>query len=247
MDVNGRRRLKLAAAPQVTYAIGDVHGCLEQLVELEQAIAQDARNFSGIRLVVLMGDYVNRGPQSREVLDYLTAPPPAGLHRLALAGNHDVVFSDVVSGVLSPGELLGFGGDATYRSYGCDFSEYDAGLQLNERRLREELDALVPPLHRRFLATLPLSLETPTHFFAHAGARPGLAFAEQTPQDLLWNRLPTPAEPGSFAKPVVHGHSVVNEPFADEESIALDTGACFGGPLTAARLLPGHSVDFLSI
>jgi serine/threonine protein phosphatase 1 len=239
-----RRRVVLPAEPAILYAVGDVHGCLDDLLHLEEMIAHDGSGFPGPRVIVMLGDYVDRGPDSAGVVQHLTQAPPQGFYRLCLAGNHDTELLRLLDGEIDPNAWLRFAGPQTLLSYGCDLDEYASGLRLNVPRLRSELQKRVPLPHRQFLRRLALSLTTPRCFFAHAGARSGVELADQAEDDLLWLRW-RPEEPHDFDRIVVHGHTIVGAPVFANGVASIDTGAFAGGGLTAARIGRG-TVRFLS-
>lgn len=228
------------------YAIGDVHGCLDKLRALETRILADARGVGGLKLIVLLGDYVDRGPDSAGVLTHLLAPPPEGFRRICLRGNHDDMLLRLLDGSVDPEWWLGFGGDETLRSYGLD----PESLGGNRRALSESvrrLKAAMPASHSRFLANLPVALSTPRYFFCHAGARPGVPLAAQSDEDLMWVRRAFLDHKGApFEQTLVHGHTPARAPFASRYRIGLDTNAARGGKLSAARLA-GADVRFLSV
>ncbi|WP_185983286.1 metallophosphoesterase family protein [Aureimonas mangrovi] len=245
--ISGRRRYSLSAQPHVTYAVGDVHGCFDKLLELEAAIVSDAALFQGVKLIVMMGDYVDRGARSDAVIEHLIGPAPEGFHRICLCGNHDWAFHALLDGTLPVERALALGVEATLEAYGCDLREYHRGLHLNQRRLQQELATFVPERHRAFLRALPVLLEMPNHLFVHAGIRPGVPIADQSEDDLLWIREPFLALSQPLPKIVVHGHTPLERPLADGRRIAVDTGACYGGALTAARITRDGAVGFLSV
>jgi serine/threonine protein phosphatase 1 len=228
------------------YAVGDVHGCLDLLVQLEQAIADDVAA-SGARLdhyVVYLGDYVDRGWQSRGVVEHLARPRHDGLVRVHLLGNHDVWLRAFLRGEpVAPGWLR-YGGDATLVSYGVRLAP---GLD-EEGRLaatREALMAAVPNPHVDFLERLEVAFSFGDYFFCHAGVRPNLPLAAQTEEDLLWIREPFLDWRGDPGKVIVHGHTIDERPTVRRNRIGIDTGAYSSGNLTCL-VLEGRRRRFLS-
>ena len=240
-----RRRFDLSAEPKVIYVVGDVHGCLSDLLELEASIFDDARAYKEPRAIVMLGDYVDRGKNSASVLDHLSTGSPAGFYRICLAGNHDAEFLALLEGRIDAERWIDFAGSDTLLSYGCDLNEYVSGMRLDVRRLEHELRVFVPEAHRSFLRSLLASLSTPRFFFTHAGARPGIPLSEQEEVDLLWIREPFMGCTKPFEKIVVHGHTVVSQPHLSGIRISVDTGAFLGNGLTAARIC-SRGVAFLS-
>ncbi|MDB5541400.1 MAG: serine/threonine protein phosphatase [Devosia sp.] len=220
-------------APGVIYAVGDVHGCLRQLLALERQIVADAAQFAGPRTIVMLGDYIDRGPQSAQVLDHLVAQPPPGFRRICLAGNHELEMLSVLHGGRSR-SWLEFGGSETLRSYGIGDDRLRGAAAL--RRL---IEAHVPNEHVAFLESLPALLETPGFVFVHAGLQPGVPIAAQTLEDLVWYRDDFAETYETLGLTVVHGHSIRDEVLLSPNRIGVDTGAFVTGRLSAVRLAPG--------
>lgn len=231
-----RRRLSFASWPAVVYAIGDVHGCLSQLVELEAAIAADAARIEGKKWIVTLGDYVDRGPQSAQVIEHLLEPPLPGFTRFSLAGNHEQMMLDFLDDPVTHSYWLDEGGMETLQSYRLPpFAEPLAPD-----------DDLIPAAHLEFLRGLPIILLLPGWLFVHAGIRPGLALAEQSDEDLLWIREPFLSLPVSEGLRVVHGHTPGGVPVETRHRICIDTQCFAGGRLTAVRITPDGATSFLS-
>jgi serine/threonine protein phosphatase 1 len=231
-------------APERVYAIGDVHGCLDQLRALEALIVEDARNSDGEKYLVLLGDYVDRGPKSAQVIDHLLAAPPAGFKRICLRGNHeDMMLRAATEGIGIPG-WLSFGGEETMVSYGVP--AHHAGLRSRHRRVQQQLlRAYLPREHVAFLETLPVALEMPGYAFVHAGVRPGLTLAQQRDEDLMWIRDPFVTSTEDFGAVVVHGHTPVAHPVHQQNRIAVHTGCYQTGRLSACCLSPRDRPRFL--
>jgi serine/threonine protein phosphatase 1 len=231
-----RRRIDLGdeTATYPIYAIGDVHGCLQELHDAERRIAEDIRRSGRSGLVVLLGDYVDRGPSSSQVIDHLLTPSELGLRRLALCGNHDDVFSKFIEEPALYQEWLGLGGDQTLMSYGIDVHH----LKLHRRPegLRDYMAEAIPLQHREFLSNLPISLKVGNVIFVHAGLRPKVALPEQDDEDLMWIREPFLTEGPGRAVLVVHGHTPHPEPSLGPGRIGIDTGAYYTGRLTVLKI-----------
>lgn len=231
--------------PSAVYAVGDVHGCLDLYLPLEARIAADAATLGGGALLVLLGDMIDRGPQSAEMIDHLMAPPPPGLARIALRGNHEEMFAHFLQDPASGGVWLRNGGAETLTSYGIDPGPFLA-RDRSARRLAMTLAATIPPEHIGFLHGLADALILPPFLLCHAGVNPQRPPAQQSAADLRWGgEKPASALDGSdFPLKVVHGH----RPCADGKArvtpwrINLDTGAYAGGKLSAARLMRDGSV-----
>lgn len=228
----------------VIYAVGDVHGCLEPLLELEEAIREDASSIEGRKLIVMLGDYVDRGPKSAAVLYHLTAAPPAGFERVCLRGNHDDAFLAFIDGDPAGNWVLDHGAEETFRSYGVELDVHS--LRQASHPLREMVRAAVPQSHVDFLRSLPVLLTVGSDVFAHAGIRPGRPLPEQTDDDLMWIRRSfLDLGPGLPVR-VFHGHTAMKEPHVGPDRVSLDTHCYRTGRLTAARVQDGD-ITILSV
>jgi serine/threonine protein phosphatase 1 len=241
-----RARLTAAEWPAVVYAIGDIHGCLDELRLLEKLIAEDAADVGdGERWLVTLGDYIDRGPHSAQVIGHLMSAPPEGFRRIAIAGNHEQMLLDFLADPAANAQWLEFGGLETARSYGMRDRPALGGPRW-ARAIARDLAGLIPESHLEFLRALPISLTVPGNFFVHAGIRPGVAVDEQADEDLLWIREPFLEQgmPGGVL--VIHGHTPANEPELRAWRVGIDTAAFASGRLTAVRLSPGATPTFLS-
>lgn len=241
-----RSRLAAAEWPAAIYAIGDIHGCIDELLQLERMIVEDAMSVgAGERWLVTLGDYIDRGPRSAQVISHLMSPPPAGFRRVALAGNHEQLLLDFLAEPVANAQWLDFGGLETARSYGMRDRPAVGGPRW-ARAIARDLAGLIPESHLEFLRALPISLAVPGNYFVHAGIRPGVAVDDQADEDLLWIREPFLEQgvPGDVL--VVHGHTPANEPELRTWRIGIDTAAFASGRLTAVRLSPGATPSFLS-
>lgn len=227
------------------YAIGDIHGRLDLLRELERQIVDELAVDRPSRCqIVYLGDYVDRGPDSRGVIDHFARPRPLRAQRFFLLGNHDLWFRDFVQGAPADLGWLRFGGDATLLSYGAgSIGRFASGD--HDDLLRAALQDGMPTSHRRFLDELRPMLEIGDYFFCHAGVRPGRALHQQTADDLVWIREPFLDHRGGFGRIVVHGHTVVPRPEIRCNRIGIDTGAVWTGRLTAL-VLEDDSYRFLA-
>lgn len=227
------------------YAIGDIHGHLDQLKAAHARITAD-RQVTGDQgaPVVHLGDYCDRGPDTRGVLQFLIDGRAGGAPWITLMGNHDRLFSDQLDD--DPEEQFKFwssprmGGRDTAASYGVRLSGWTSGGRAGQR-----LRKAVPDAHRAFLASLPLFHETPDHIFVHAGIRPGLPMSDQIEDDLIWIRYEFLGDPRDHGKLVVHGHTPCETPEHAGNRVNLDTGAGFGRPITAA-VFEGREVFVLT-
>ncbi len=223
------------------HVIGDIHGRSDLLDGVHARIDQDneARDFDSI--TIYLGDYVDRGPDSRGVIDRLIERS-RNRHTIFLRGNHEKVFSAFIAGEVDPEEWRHYGGHETLLSYGLD-------VRALARAPREDwvtaLRGVIPPEHRSFLNTLSDSFLLEDYFFVHAGVRPGVPLDEQTPDDLLWVRDVFLGDDRDHGKIVVHGHTPTMEVEFLANRINLDTGAYMTNRLSCLvidakgpRLLP---------
>lgn len=232
------------------YAVGDIHGRLDLLERLLRLMEQDAARPQAGRpaperiSVVFLGDYVDRGPQSREVVERLMQGPGgalAGAQWVCLKGNHEeqmVRFVDQTSA--GAGWVLN-GGLETVRSYAGDIPD---GLAGDMGALQLLLTRSLPPSHLRFLARLPVMHREGDYVFVHAGLRPGIAIEDQMPSDLLWIRDDFLHDPRPLGAVVVHGHTPGPLPEIRPNRIGIDTRAYASGNLTAV-VLEGTEKRFL--
>lgn len=218
------------------YAVGDIHGRLDLLDALTARIAADARERPGpADYIVYLGDYVDRGLQSRQVLDRMCAPPPPGFGTVHLRGNHEQAMLDFLDDESTGEAWLQYGGVQTLFSYGVHLrSETPEPDELAEAR--DRLAAALPRAHLSFLTHLRASITIGDYFFAHAGVRPGVPLDAQEPRDLLWIRDSFLTSTADFGKVVVHGHSISTEPELRPNRIGIDTGAFATGRLTCLVL-----------
>lgn len=234
---SGRQRLTAQDRPGVIYAIGDVHGCARELDLLMQMIVADAQTIDSEKWLVMLGDYVDRGPQSATVLDWLTSPAPQPFRRVALAGNHEQMMLDFLDAPSSTSSWLDFGGLETLRSYGIT-----ADIQsMSQRLLTSALASHVPEDHVEFMRNLPTTLAVPGYLFVHAGIRPGIPLDQQTDEDLMWIRQDFLDSELDTDFTVVHGHTPTEVPTAAGRRIGIDTGAFASGHLTALRITADDS------
>ena len=229
------------------YAIGDIHGERRLLERLLERIAEDiaATQASGARpLLVFLGDYVDRGHDSRGTLERLSSRPLAGVDCRFLAGNHEQAMMDFLEKPETSADWLHFGGVETLASYGVRVSAGGGGSHL--RGLRDRLAERLPEAHRRFLGALEPSFALGGYLFVHAGIRPGRRLDRQKLDDLLWIREPFLSSTRRHERVVVHGHTVVDRPELLPNRIGIDTGAYATGVLTALKLV-GDQRDILQV
>jgi serine/threonine protein phosphatase 1 len=239
----------VAATPTGTriYAIGDIHGRLDLLLGLHERIAGDAaRSTAPRRVLVYIGDYIDRGPNSAGVLDLLLDRPLPGFEIVHLLGNHEDTLLQFPDDMSVGPSWLTYGGVQTLASY---FIEVSPGSWRDERELRRlqgEVRRRVPRRHVEFMRNLPLTHLEGDYLFVHAGIRPGVPLERQERDDLLWIRdeflRARSALPG---KVVVHGHTICDLPQDLGHRVNIDTGAFVSGRLTCL-VLRGTRRQFIS-
>ncbi len=223
---------------RLVYAVGDVHGRLDLLRQLVHAIIIDA-GAARVRekpLLVFLGDYVDRGPESREVVDVLLELQARPEIEVALLkGNHEHALLQFLEDSGVGPAWLDFGAGATLASYGVQPPASRTDLEA-WAEARDLFAAVLPERHRRFYEELELVRVVGDYAFVHAGVRPGVPLADQVEQDLLWIRQEFLNDRGPFEKVIVHGHTPRETAELLPHRLGLDTGAYATGVLTAVRL-----------
>ena len=216
------------------YAVGDIHGRLDLVDRLLGLIdADDLRRGPAATELIFLGDLVDRGPDSRGVVERLMALRESRPVRF-LRGNHEEVFLHTLAGDLRALRfLIRIGGRETLLSYGISAEEY---RELDYDELMALVRARVPPDHIAFLDSFEDWIEIGDYLFVHAGIRPGVALAEQKSSDLCWIRDEFLRHRESFGRMVVHGHSITEAIDERANRIGIDTGAFASGRLTAIGL-----------
>jgi serine/threonine protein phosphatase 1 len=202
------------------FAIGDIHGCNHELKKLLSLI----NPVPTADTIVFLGDYIDRGPDSRGVIETILDFKKAFPHTVCLKGNHEAMFLNAYLNERNVDLYLFNRGDATLHSYGVTAADFPALKFLPEE-------------HLQFLTNLLLYYETNDYLFVHAGLRPQRSLEEQSPEDLLWIRDEFIHSSWDFGKTVVFGHSPLSEkPLIEKNKIGIDTGAVYGGRLTCIEL-----------
>lgn len=211
---------------EIVYAIGDVHGRDDLLERLHQKIEQDLAAAADGRSakVIYLGDYIDRGPDSRAVLDRLLDRPIAGADPIFLKGNHEDALLRFLDDEQGGERWLSLGAGATIRSYGI--LAHDAERKrLSADAIREGLRVAVPERHMSFLRSLTLFHASGDYLFVHAGIRPGRPLEAQDAQDMLWIRGPFLRSWRKHPSLVVHGHAASREVVVRHNRICIDTMA----------------------
>lgn len=230
------------------YAIGDIHGELPLLEELLDEIRWDAHKQPGDdHTIVFIGDYVDRGLHSRQVID-LAMGGIDGFETVCLRGNHEQMFLqflDEPSFERATSWRRDFvGGRETLESYGLDLEDLILRLE-REEDITGHLEA-IPDTHINWMKALPHFHNTPGYMFVHAGIMPGISLEAQKERDMMWIRETFLDDTSDHGAIIVHGHSSRREPEALHNRINIDTGACLFGVLTAVAL-EGLSPRFIQV
>jgi serine/threonine protein phosphatase 1 len=214
------------------YAVGDIHGRLDLLDALLAQIEADvASRRRAKNLVVFLGDLIDRGPQSAEVVERLRTWRPRDIQTAFLCGNHEEVLLRILAGERALlADWLRFGGSECLASYGLAPARLK---RMSETEALAAIEAAIPAEHRDFVASFADTFRFGDYLFVHAGIRPGLGIAAQAQQDLRWIREEFLEDARDHGVTVVHGHTIT--PAVDERAnrIGLDTGAYRTGVLTA--------------
>lgn len=209
-----------------TCIIGDIHGCSEVLSNLLALVEDRADRF------VFLGDYIDRGPDSKGVIERILDFKQQHPQTVTLMGNHEVMLLDYLQGY----------DDSVFPNVGGRemLASYSISPEIGSAKVKE----LLPQEHLAFFEQLPLLWEDQHGIYVHAGIEPGVPLSRQVSSYCLWIRDEFIRSPYPFDKPVVFGHTVFLEPFVQKDKIGIDTGAIYGGRLTAL-LLP--EMEFVSV
>jgi serine/threonine protein phosphatase 1 len=237
------RRYSLPDGERV-YAVGDIHGCADLAMEMQSLILAHAIDGRADSItVVWLGDYIDRGPCSREVIDRLIDFARGPCRSVFLMGNHEDAMLRFLADPASGPQWCGFGGLETLASYGIGADASEPGLTYGQAR--SALIAALPPAHQDFFLSLGVSETIGDFFFCHAGVRPGIRVEEQDPHDLIWIREEFLGWKHDFGKMIVHGHTPGRDPELRHNRVNVDTGAFATGRLTCA-VIEGSEISFLS-
>jgi len=221
----------------IVWAVGDIHGRSDLSGPLLETIRADLlRAVADRKVVVLLGDHIDRGADSRGVMDQLCdldSDPALEVH--FIRGNHeDRMEAFLAEPAVGPG-WCDYGGRETLASYGVSPPAM-RGDVAGWAETAQALGEALPDRHRRLLERQQLSVTIGDYFFCHAGVRPGVPLAAQSPEDLMWIRQPFLDHPAPFEKVIVHGHTPVETVVSDARRIGVDTGAYGTNVLSAVRL-----------
>ena len=217
------------------YAIGDVHGCIDELDSLLAMIERDdAARAAADTVLIFIGDLVDRGPASAQVIERVRTLMGGPREVRVLAGNHEEIFARSLQRDAKALRLFcRIGGRETALSYGVDPADYE---RYDYAELADALERLIPAGHRAFLDTLENMIVLGDYLFVHAGVHPDADLDVQDPADLRWIRSPFLEHDRPLGKMVVHGHTIADDVDIRSHRIGIDTGAYATGRLTALGL-----------
>jgi len=227
------------------YAIGDVHGRADLLHALMDVISSDARSSADKPHLVFLGDYIDRGFQSRDVISTLIElGRDDAFETVFLKGNHEQAMLRFLQDHKIGPDWANFGGRETLISYGISPPKSVNAVE-EWQEIQKELVKTIPNQHVEFLEQLEVSHKIGPYGFVHAGVKPGVPYEQQTDEDRMWIRdefLNAKDKEDLF---IVHGHTPVNAPYSDHRRVNVDTGAYFTGRLTAVKI-EGDKMSFLT-
>jgi len=200
-----------------TFVVVDIHGCLDTLRRLLDVIPWRARRDR----LVFVGDCIDRGPQSKGVVDFILSLMRMDPRVTCLLGNHEAMLLDYLAGI-EPELYLANRGETTLRNYRAERPKGEGQL--------------IPPDHMAFYRSLNPFIELQDYYVVHAGFRPGIAIASQSLEDMIWIREPFISSTFDFGKKVIFGHTPFPRPYVRENKIGIDTGAVYGNRLTCIEL-----------
>ena len=238
------------AAPELIYAIGDIHGRLDLLASLLEKIRQDvsaSKTSNGSKLkiyIVFLGDYIDRGFESFAVVEGLSQLQFKGTELIFLKGNHEQVVLDFIDGKALGRKWLKYGGRETLQSYGIELGASNPSDE-DMVGIRNELLSVLPARHIEFFKSLKSYWIKNNFMFVHAGVDPNSPVLEQSDKEYLWIRDKFLNNKIKLPYVIVHGHTPEDEPVWNGRRVGVDTGAYISNKLTAAKI-HGDEVTFIS-
>ena len=232
------------------YAIGDIHGYHDQLIRLQKKIEDDAKLSKGKKLLIYLGDYIDRGPAVKDCIQSLIDFKPPNFTVVYLLGNHEQMLLDFLADKKSSLYLwINNGGRETLESYGNQMDQYiDESMQLEfDEKIRDNFLSFLPETHKKFFYELKLSYEWQNYFFVHAGIDSSLPLSKQTKETMLWTRNEKFLNSNSpFEKMIIHGHTPYKKIIQKTKRLCLDTGVFFSGILRGEKINSSNEIEFFS-
>ena len=232
------------------YVIGDIHGYHDQLIRLQKKIEDDAKLLKGKKLLIYLGDYIDRGPAVKDCIQSLIDFKPPNFTVVYLLGNHEQMLLDFLADKKSSLYLwISNGGLETLENYGNKMEQYiDESMQLEfHDKIRDKFLSFLPETHKKFFYELKLSYEWQNYFFVHAGIDPSLPLSKQTKETMLWTRSEKFLNSNSpFEKMIIHGHTPSKKIIQKSNRLCLDTGVFFSGILSGAKINSSNEIEFFS-
>ncbi len=234
---------------KTVYAVGDIHGCNILLQKIHNKILATSKDIEGQKLLIYLGDYIDRGPDIKGTIQTLIDFQPENFTKVFLLGNHEQMLLDFMAGKRNSLYIwLGNGGLETLESYGSDMNSYiDHSMELKDEELiRKKFTRLLPFSHKNFFNQLILNYEWGNYFFVHAGINPDLPIEKQEKETMLWTREKKFFNPKmTCSKIIVHGHTPVEKIEKYPFRINLDTGSFYSGKLSCLKIENGK-LSFLN-
>ena len=231
------------------FAVGDIHGCKELLNVIHNKIIEASKNKEGEKLLIYLGDYIDREPDIKGTIQTLIDFQPENFTKVFLLGNHEQMLLDFMAGKRNSLYIwLGNGGLETLESYGSDVNSYiDHSMELKgEELIRKQFTRLLPFAHNNFFNQLQLNYEWGNYFFVHAGINPDFPLDKQEKETMLWTREKNFFNPKmTYSKIIVHGHTPVEKIEKYPFRINLDTGSFYSGKLSCLKIENG-GLSFLN-
>ena len=234
----GRVHIQEASIPdgERVYIIGDIHGRNDLLNELLAVISKDSQNSPNIKKsLIYLGDYIDRGPNSKGVIDTILSTQLPNVTPITLMGNHEQSMLGFLNDPEANSDWLKFGGAETILSYGVSIHPGTITAKIL-KETSESLNRVLPDAHRQFLLNLKESYILGDYMFVHAGIDPKRSIKKQRVQDLLWIRADFIEHSELYEKVIVHGHTIVSKTELYNNRIAIDTGAYYSGILTCLSI-----------
>ena len=217
------------------YCIGDVHGREDLLQQVHDNILDDVSDYTGRKIVIYLGDYIDRGERSKQVIELLLSHPLSDFESIHLRGNHEQSLLDFLIEPDIGQAWFKYGGLQTLVSYGIRYNKIPTSTK-DMQELQTELKERLPDSHLEFLKKTLIFHSFGSYYFVHAGVNPRLSLEQQQPDDQLWIREDFIHHTKAYEKIIIHGHTITDEPDFQHNRIGLDTGAYQSGKLSCLVL-----------